>query len=179
MLMCVICPYGSVLGTICRRFICQYTIKCKQEKSQMAHSGWSALKLSAPRWWFWMCVIVFPALTLPRDSSVSYRCLGSFSISDKRLDLRYCQSVFSLWNFKSGSPSSQRRFGGTPISLAIFRCDIINGRTGGGVDGRGGALTVSTTLTRHTTQEGLRTTGSRHTSFHNSTPDDSRTRWRI
>lgn len=34
---------------------------------------------------------------------------------------------------------------------------------------KGGASTVSTTVTRHTTQEGVRTTDSRHTSLHEST----------
>lgn len=73
-----------------------YLSTCDKLKEEEISNGTlfvgSALQLSAPRWRFrlpgQMCVIVFPALTLPRVSTACYRCLGSFSISDKRSDLR-------------------------------------------------------------------------------------------
>lgn len=91
-----------------------------------------------------------------------YRCLGSFSITDKRLDL--CLEIFksvslslsvSLWHFKVDlHPVSQQWFDGFPRSHWLF--SVVTSLTGEqGEEGRegrgeeGGVSTVSTSTTTH------------------------------
>lgn len=157
-----------MLHALTAMFVYQHKVNWKQEESQMA----LCFDSRVPQRCGPMCVceIVFPALTLPRVSSVSQQPAGRFGVSGKR------SGRLEKW-VQWANPGLMDLL----TLLAIFRCDIINGELGE----RGRARTISPTWKpHHAIQDRLQTTDSRHyctisSSHHNSIPDNNQNRLRI
>lgn len=94
-----------------------------------------------------MCVIVFPALTLTRVSSLSYRRLESLSISNKRSDLYFSEM--------SASEVDLHQAEGWKIELfSVVEIPDKENR-GGPIGVREGLRQSQQTLTRYTTRVGF------------------------